>query len=135
MKLVEELSSALDTREAVVRQWESRYVGDSPFILLTASQRDQLDDRLKSLRIPLEGLAVDALNERLRIVGWSMDEQADLSLWQRWEDFGGPELAEQVQRDIDRSALDIASWASSQAPCALRARPRSSSAAACMPGR
>ncbi|MCW2783469.1 MAG: phage portal protein [Marmoricola sp.] len=97
--LVESLSSALDTREATVRQWDSRYLGDSPFVLLTPVQRDQLGERLKSLRIPLEALAVDLLNERLRLASFKVGGSDDLDLWERWNEMGGPETAEQVQRD------------------------------------
>lgn len=98
-KIVEQLSSALDTREAQVLQWLARYRGETQFVLLTPAQRDQLAGRLKSLSINYGALAVDLLNERLRLVGFNVNGAPDLDLWERWQDFGGPDLAEQVQRD------------------------------------
>jgi hypothetical protein len=98
-KIVEQLSSTLDTREAQVLQWLARYRGETPFVLLTQAQRDQLANRLKSLSINYGALAVDLLAERLRLTGFTVNGAPDLDLWERWADMGMTDGAAQVMRE------------------------------------
>jgi len=110
--LVETMSAQLDTREAQVLQRLARYNGETQFVLLTPAQREQLAGRLKSLSINYCGLAIDLLAERLRLTGFNVNGAPDLDLWARWEDFGGPDLAQQVQRDALAAGQGFASvWA------------------------
>ncbi|WP_067429150.1 phage portal protein [Nocardioides jensenii] len=97
--IVEKMSAALDTRAATVNEWTARYRGESQFVLLTQEQRDALKNRLSSLSINYGALAVDLLNERLRLIGFTIDGTPDLNLWERWADVGMLDGAQQVQRD------------------------------------
>lgn len=83
--IVEKMSAALDTRAATVNEWTARYRGESQFVLLTQEQRDALKNRLSSLSINYGALAVDLLNERLRLIGFTIDGTPDLNLWERWQ--------------------------------------------------
>lgn len=96
-KIVEQMSSALDTREATVRQWLARYRGETQWVFLTQTEREQLNQRLKSLSINYGGLAVDLLAERLRLTGFTVNGSPDLDLWERWDDMGMQDGAAQVQ--------------------------------------
>jgi hypothetical protein len=93
------LSSALDTRDATVRQWLARYRGETQFVFLTAAERQQLGERIKSLSINFGALAVDLLAERLRLIGFTVNGQPDLDLWERWQAMGMPDGAQQVMSE------------------------------------
>lgn len=109
MKIVEELSSDLDTREATVRQWLARYRGESQFAFLTASERQKLDQRIKSLSINFGALAVDLLTERLRLIGFTVNGEPDLDLWERWCDLGMTDGAQQVMTEALATGQSFAS--------------------------
>lgn len=112
MTLVESMSSALDTREATVRQWLARYRGETQFAFLTAAEREQLGQRIKSLSINYGGLAVDLLSERLRLVGFNVNGVPDLDLWSRWNDMGMPDGSGQVMSEALATGQSFVSvWA------------------------
>ena len=98
-KLVESMSSALDTREAAVKDWLARYRGETRFVFLSAAEREQLGHRIKRLSINFSGLAVDLLAERLRLIGFTVNGSPDLDLWERWQELGMPDGSEQVMSE------------------------------------
>ncbi|TCJ91616.1 SPP1 Gp6-like portal protein [Dermacoccus sp. SAI-028] len=120
---LQRLNTLLDTREGDVRTWEARYSGNVPLAFIPPATRKKLGDRLQSLSINFAGLAVDALSERLRLQGFTVDGKADLDLWetfQRTMDAGAGQV------HLDALALGssyVSVWADNGLPVALPEHP------------
>ena len=120
---VQKLNTLLDVREGDVRGWENRYSGDVPLSFIAPDTRKKLGDRLTNLKINVCGLAVDALAERLRLQGFTVDGQPDLDLWQT---FNATMDAGAGQVHLDALALGssyVSVWADAGLPVALPEHP------------
>ncbi|MBP2392000.1 phage portal protein [Aeromicrobium fastidiosum] len=84
MSEIAELSKLLDVQESKVRAHEQRYRGEVPIAFLSPKARDALDQQLKVLSVNYSRLVVDALAERLKVVGFMIDGKHDDALWERW---------------------------------------------------
>lgn len=80
---IEKLSLELEERANRVRLHEQRYGGDSPISFLSAEARKNLS-RLTHLNLNLCRLAVDALAERIKPNGFTVDGSTDEALWRLW---------------------------------------------------
>lgn len=95
-ELLEKLNSTLDTESAKVRMWEQRYDGDLPLSYLSPEAVKALGNRLKTLKLNYCRLAVDAIAERLRIDGFTVNGESDSALWSAWVDNGMVEQSRQA---------------------------------------
>lgn len=120
---LQKLCTLLDAREGDVRGWEQRYAGDVPLAFIPPTTRKKLGDRLQSLSINFCALAVDALSERLRLQGFTVDGQPDLELW---ETFNRTMLDGEQSVHLDALALGssyVSVWSDGTLPVALPEHP------------
>ena len=120
---VQKLCTLLDSREGAVRGWEERYAGNVPLSFIPPATRKKLGDRLQTLTVNFSALAVDALAERLRLQGFTVDGKPDLDLWQQFTrtmDAG----ADQVHLDaLALGSSYVSVWADAGLPVALPEHP------------
>ncbi|MEJ7634311.1 phage portal protein [Aeromicrobium sp.] len=118
-EIVARLSRKLDEQANVVRGWEQRYNGEVPLTFLSVKDRQALGDRLKYLNVNLSRLAVDALAERIRVVGFKVNGQHDADLWERWQSLGMEEGSGQAVTDALMCGRGFVSvWANEDGPMA-----------------
>lgn len=116
-ELLEKLNSALDFQSAKILMCEQRYLGDSPMAFLSPEARTALGNRLKALNINFCRLAVDALVERIRVIGFLVNGLHDEILWQQWRDAGMEEGSAQAILDCLATGRGyISVWGSNGVP-------------------
>lgn len=85
------LSQKIDAEATVLAELDSYYAGTQPMSFLSPQAREALGTRLRALTVGFPKLAVDALAERLRIVGFRDGEPGDPFdpvLWADWRRAG-----------------------------------------------
>lgn len=94
-----ELDLILDqvaARQAHLSRFQKAWTGTSPASFLSAKSREALDDKLSRLGVNFPRLAVQALAERQTLSGINTP---DGTLWEKFTEAGGRELAELVHTD------------------------------------
>ena len=116
---VARLSRTLDEQSEVVRRWEMRYRGETPLTFISEKDRKALGDRLKALSVNVCRLSVDAVVERVRVIGFKVNGQHDADLWQRWTDLGMEDGSAQAITDALMAGRGyVSTWANSDGPTA-----------------
>jgi hypothetical protein len=84
VNLLEKLSRRLDESESHLRLWDQTYAGERPLAFLSPEAREALGQRFRALCANYPKLVVDALAERLRVVGFTSNGEPLTSVWAAW---------------------------------------------------
>ena len=88
VKILETLSRQLDTNAHKLRELDAYYKGEQHLAFLSKEAKEALGNRLKALTVNYPRVVVDAMSERLRVVGFSVDGQSADTIYRAWEDAG-----------------------------------------------
>lgn len=83
---LKDLFTLLDERKAVLDELDRYYAGMQPLTFLSPEAAAAVGTRFGRVGTNIPRLAVNSLNERLRVTGFRRDGDPDPSLWQTWID-------------------------------------------------
>jgi len=83
-ELLNTLLQKLDEPSARFAQLDKYYAGEQALAFLAPDSKKALGDRLSRMSVNIPKLAVTALAERLRVIGFAQNGEPDLQLWQDW---------------------------------------------------
>ena len=92
--LLNSLLQKLDEPAARFAQLDKYYAGEQALAFLAPDSKEALGDRLSRMSVNIPKLAVTALAERLRVIGFARDGEPDLEIWKDW-----------IQNDMDQLAI------------------------------
>lgn len=78
------LFTALDERKHVLSELDQYYAGAQPLAFLSPEARTAVGTRFGRLGVNIPRLAVNSLNERLRVTGFRREGEPDPVLWRSW---------------------------------------------------
>lgn len=90
------LFGILDERTHVLAELDSYYNGTQPMAFLSPEARTAVGTRFGRLGVNIPRLAVNSLNERLRVTGFRRDGEPDPELWKSW-----------IANDLDQRATMV----------------------------
>lgn len=102
----------LDERAHVLAELDRYYAGTQPMAFLSPEARTAVGTRFGRLGVNIPRLAVNALNERLRVTGFRRAGEPDSALWQAWIGNDLDQRATMVHREalvLGRSFVTV--WA------------------------
>lgn len=114
VNILEGLSRKLDETAPPLRDLDAYYAGEQPLSFLSKEAKEALGDRLRVLSVNYPRLIVDALSERLRVIGFTINGQPAQQIWQAWETAGfedGHGVAHTEALTLGRSFVTV--WADS----------------------
>ncbi|WP_019874171.1 phage portal protein [Sporichthya polymorpha] len=88
VKILEGLSRRLDETSHRLTQLDQYYAGEQPLAFLSREAKEALGNRLTALTVNYPRVVVDSIAERLRVIGFSVNGEADDQIWQAWERSG-----------------------------------------------
>jgi hypothetical protein len=83
-ELLNSLLQKLDEPSARFAQLDQYYAGEQALAFLAPDSKKALGDRLSRMSVNIPKLAVTALAERLRVIGFARDGEPDLEIWSDW---------------------------------------------------
>ena len=95
VNVLEGLSRKLDETEPKLRDLDAYYRGEQPLSFLSPEAKKALGNRLRVLVANYPRLIIDAMSERLRVVGFTVDGQPANDIYRAWE-YAGMEDGHQV---------------------------------------
>ena len=90
---VRHLLNALDERTHHLAELDRYYAGRQAMAFLSPEARQAVGSRFGRLGVNIPRLAVNSLNERLRVTGFRLDDQPAPTLWEAW-----------IRNDLDQRA-------------------------------
>lgn len=81
---VKTLFGILDERKHVLTELDKYYAGAQDLAFLSPEARNAVGSRFGRIGVNIPRLAVNALNERLRVTGFRRDGEPDAALWRSW---------------------------------------------------
>lgn len=93
-ELLNTLLQKLDEPIARFSRLDQYYAGEQALAFLAPDSQKALGDRLSRMSVNIPKLAVTALAERLRVIGFARDGKPDLNIWQDW-----------ISNDMDQLAI------------------------------
>ena len=111
-ELLNSLLQKLDEPSARFAQLDRYYAGEQPLAFLSPDSKEALGDRLSRMSVNIPKLAVTALAERLRVIGFAQNGEPDLQLWQDWIANDMDQLAPVAHREaLTLGASYVIVWA------------------------
>lgn len=111
-ELLNSLLQKLDEPAARFAQLDKYYAGEQALAFLAPDSRKALGDRLSRMSVNIPKLAVTALAERLRVIGFARDGKPDLTVWQDWISNDMDQLAVVAHREaLTLGASYVIVWA------------------------
>lgn len=111
-QLLNTLLQRLDEPKARFAELDRYYAGDQPLAFLSPESREALGDRLSKVAVNIPRLAVTALAERLRVIGFSRAGKPDLEIWSDWINNDMDQLASVAHREaLTLGASYLIVWA------------------------
>jgi len=116
-ELVKHLVQKLEEERAGLERLDSYYSAEQPLAFLAPEVRELVGRRLTNLNIPLPGLVVDSIEERLDVEGFRLADDADpdSELWETWQRNNLDEDSQQAHADALIHGRSFATvWADDQ---------------------
>jgi hypothetical protein len=111
-QLLNTLLQRLEAPKARFAELDRYYAGDQPLAFLSPESKEALGDRLSKVAVNIPRLAVTALAERLRVIGFSREGQPDLEIWSDWINNDMDQLASVAHREaLTLGASYLIVWA------------------------
>jgi hypothetical protein len=100
-ELVKRLVQKLEEERPGLEALDSYYEATQPLAFLAPEVRELVGRRLQNLNIPLPGLVVDSIEERLDVEGFRLADDADpdSELWETWQRNNLDEESQQAHAD------------------------------------
>lgn len=110
--LLNSLLQKLDEPSARFAQLDQYYAGEQALAFLAPDSKKALGDRLSRMSVNIPKLAVTALAERLRVIGFARDGEPDLEIWKDWINNDMDQLAVVAHREaLTLGASYVIVWA------------------------
>src|SRR5690625_7303529 len=115
-ELLNSLLQKLDAPSGRFAQLDRYYAGEQPLAFLSPDSKEALGDRLSRMSVNIPKLAVTALAERLRVIGFARDGGPDLEIWKDWINNDMDQLAQVAHRQaLPVGSRYISGWAAQYA--------------------
>lgn len=96
---IQPLIGALDERAHILAEYDRYYSGTQAMAFLSPEARQAVGTRFGRLAVNVPRLAVNSLNERLRVTGFDLDGAPSPSIWRSWIDNDLDQRAALVHRE------------------------------------